>query len=269
MDTAADYRDVNRAMWDERVAIHVASRFYDVEGFRHTPDVLRPFELEELGDVSGRTLLHLQCHIGLDTLSWARHGAQVTGLDFSPEAVDAARRLASDIEVAAEFVVADVYEAPAALDGRRFDVVYTGIGALCWLPDIDRWAQTVAQLLTDGGVLYLVEFHPLASVLDDETGTRVRNDYFQREPLVYEYSGTYADPDARAENALQVEFRHSLGDIVTAVSRAGLRVEMLHEFPFTLFQELQHLERSDDGLYHQPAGTPRIPLLYSLRARAS
>ena len=139
--------ELNRAWWDERVPIDVASEFYDVEGFRAGGSSLRPFEVEEVGDVADRSLLHLQCHFGLDTLSWARRGARVSGLDFSQPAIEAARALAADTGLDAEFSVADVYDAPAVLGGRRFDVVYTGIGAINWLPDMERWARVVAELL--------------------------------------------------------------------------------------------------------------------------
>lgn len=254
-------------MWDERVPIHLTSPYYDLESFRDNPDSLRDFEPAELGDVTGKTLLHLQCHIGLDTLSWARRGARVTGLDFSPAANEAGRLLADEIGVDAEFVTSDVYEAPTALNGRRFDIVYTGVGALCWLPDMRRWAQTVADLLNEGGVLYLVEFHPAGDILDDATGSRLTGDYFSDEALVYEFAGTYADSTADTRNNLQVEFRHSLGSILTAVAEAGLRLELFTEYPYTLFQRFENLEQDQAGRYHA-ATVGKAPLMYSLRARA-
>jgi SAM-dependent methyltransferase len=164
--SAEDWLELNRSNWDARVPVHTASRFYDLPGFVAGRDELRPFELEEVGDVTGRQLLHLQCHLGLDTLSWARHGAAVTGLDFSGPALATARELAERIGARdARFVESDVYRAPEALDGRTFDIVYTGLGALCWLPDIDRWARTAASLVAPGGFLYLAEFHPFCDTL--------------------------------------------------------------------------------------------------------
>ncbi|MDQ3636616.1 MAG: class I SAM-dependent methyltransferase, partial [Actinomycetota bacterium] len=174
------WRETNKASWDERVPIHVGGEFYGVEGFRAGEEHLRPFELEEMGDVSGKELLHLQCHFGKDTLSWARHGARVTGLDFSAPAVEAAGKLAAEIGIEAEFVRSDVYEANEALGGRTFDVVYTGLGALNWLPDITRWAGVVAGLVRPGGFLYLAEFHPFANVFGDDDLT-VEHDYFHTE----------------------------------------------------------------------------------------
>ena len=169
---ADDWFEVNREMWDERVPIHVASELYDVEAFVAGRSSLRPFELAELPDVRGRTLVHPQCHFGEDTLSWARLGARVTGLDFSGPAVEAARALAARCELEAEFVEANVYDASEALGGRRFDIVYTGLGALNWLPDIERWARVMASLVAPGGCLYLAEFHPFTHVFGDDDLTR-------------------------------------------------------------------------------------------------
>ena len=188
-----DYLAVNRANWDERVPIHVASDFYDVAAFRGGAGTIREFELLEVGDVTGRDLVHLQCHFGLDTLSWARRGARVTGLDFSEAAMTKARELAEDAGIGARFVAADVYDAAEAL-GETYDIVYTGIGALVWLPDLTRWARTVASLLRPGGFLYLAEFHPFADILDDETGTTVTHDYFDHGPQVWQSPHTTPAP---------------------------------------------------------------------------
>jgi 2-polyprenyl-3-methyl-5-hydroxy-6-metoxy-1,4-benzoquinol methylase len=259
--------ELNRTWWDERVPIHVASDFYDVDGFKAGATALRPFELEEVGDVSGRSLLHLQCHFGLDTLSWARLGARVTGLDFSGPAVATARSLAADTGLDAEFVVADVHDAPAALGGRRFEIVYTGIGALNWLPDLRRWAQVVAQLVEPGGFLYLSEFHPVETVFAEDDLT-VEYDYFQREPFLLDEPGTYADPTARTTQDRTEEWQHPLGEVVSAVIDAGLQVELLHEHDFTLVLRWPFLEERGGG-YRMPAGRPRVPLMYSVRARGS
>ncbi|MFB7618707.1 class I SAM-dependent methyltransferase [Kitasatospora sp. NPDC056181] len=247
----ADWRTANRANWDERVPIHVAGRFYDVPSFVAGGDTLQDFELTEVGGVGGKSLLHLQCHIGLDTLSWARRGATVTGLDFSAPAVEVAGDLAARIGAGtARFVTADVYDAVEALDGRAFDIVYTGRGALCWLPDINRWARTVAALVAPGGFLYLAEYHPVADVLAED-GRTVEDDYFRRSPMVFDEPGTYADPDAATTANLTYEWRHGVGDVVSALTAAGLRLEFLHEH--------------DGGHFRLPDGRG-VPLVYSLRA---
>jgi 2-polyprenyl-3-methyl-5-hydroxy-6-metoxy-1,4-benzoquinol methylase len=257
----------NRAMWDERVPIHVASDFYRVDDFRSGLQRLavRPFEVDELGDVDGRSLLHLQCHFGLDTLSWARLGALVTGLDFSGPAVEAARRLAGEIGVDADFVQADLYDAVSAVGGRRFDVVYTGKGALIWLPDVDGWARVCAALLAPGGIFYLSEFHPLSDMFAWETLDLERS-YFEAAPLFEDSSGTYADLDAPTTHNASYEWQHPLGTVLTALVDAGLTIEFLHEYPFTLFPRWPFLEHRHDGSFVLPPDMPQLPLMYSVRA---
>ncbi len=261
---AVDWRGLNRANWDDRVPVHLASALYDLDGFRAGASSLFPFEAAEAGDVTGRRLVHLQCHVGLDTLSWARRGALVTGLDFSAPAVAAARALAAELAIGASFVTADVYDAVAALGGRRFDVVYTGSGALVWLPDLPRWAAVVAALLEPGGFLYLVEGHPFAQLLDHERGAAVVADYFDGRPQVEDYPYTYTDGPALAHTR-SVQFRHQLGQVVTALADAGLRVEFLREHDFDGFRRYQALE-DHGGQFRFPPGQPRVPLTFSLRA---
>ena len=256
--------DHNRAFWDERVPIHTASDFYDVEGFKAGREPLQDFELGDLGDVTGLSLVHLQCHFGLDTLSWARRGARVTGLDFSAPAIEAARGLAADIGVEADFVCADVYDAPAALGGRSFDVVYVNVGAINWLPDIRRWAEVVSALLNPGGVLYMKEVHPFSWVFGDDELT-VENDYFAHRSD-YDEPGTYTDPDARTVHNRTEEWQHPLGDVINALIAAGLTLELLGEHDHQAYRQWPFMEK-DAGVYRMPAGTPRLPLMYSLRAR--
>ncbi|MFF8959081.1 class I SAM-dependent methyltransferase [Streptomyces sp. NPDC014894] len=267
----ADWREANRANWDERVPIHVASDFYGLDAFRAGKDALRDFEIAEVGDVEGRTLLHLQCHFGQDTLSWARRGArQVVGVDFSEPAVEAARSLAADIGIGpdrAAFVAADVYDAVEAVPDSSYDIVYTGIGALCWLPDLRRWAETAASLVRPGGFLYLAEFHPLTDVLDDETGSRVVHDYFSSDPWVDDFPATYTDGGDGMANTRTVEWQHPVGEVVSALCAAGLRLEFLHEHDVSLFPRFGNFVKDAHGYYRSPAGQPRIPLMYSLRAR--
>ena len=260
-----EYLEANRRNWDERVPIHVGSDFYDTAGFRAGRDSLAPHEPGEVGDVSGLDLVHLQCHFGHDTISWARRGARVTGLDFSQPAIDAARELADELGIEARFETADVYDAPAVL-GETYDVVYTSHGVLIWLPDIGRWADTVAALLRPGGFLYLSEFHPITWGLGDHE-LRFDYDYFHGpEPMRWEEPGTYADEDAATEHDVTYEWNHGLGEVVTALVSRGLRIEFLHEHDFTLFARWPSLERSDDGTYRLPEGQANLPLIYSLKA---
>lgn len=267
-DPTVEEREANRARWDESVPHHVRSELYDLAGFRAGRDDIRPFELVEVGPVDGLDLLHLQCHIGTDTLSWARHGARVVGLDFSPAAVAAARQLAEDCGLAGEFVCSDVYDALDALGGRTFDVVYTGIGALGWLPDLERWARVAAALLRPGGMLYLVEIHPIVvGVVGD--GRTIGQDIFEAAYSRFdEQGGTYAAPEADFENTVTYERGHALSEVVTAILDAGLDLELFHEqsytnapWPWTI--------KGPDGFYRLPEGWPKYPLTYSLRARSA
>ncbi|RKS10484.1 methyltransferase family protein [Nocardiopsis sp. Huas11] len=260
-----DWLSANRENWDDRTRVHADSDYYDLPRFREGACTLRDFELAEVGDVSGRSLLHLQCHMGQDTLSWARRGAAVTGLDFTEAAIRTARGLARDIGTPARFVVSDVHEARESLGGERFDIVYTGIGSLVWLPDLTRWADVVADALDDGGFLYLAEFHPLTDVLGAD-GRSVEEGYFNAGGEVCEDPNSYTD-GAPLEKAVSVQWRHSLGEVVTALATAGLRIEFLHEHTATLFQRFPDLRRGDDGMYRFPPERPPIPLMYSLRAR--
>lgn len=264
--TETDWLRINRENWDDRVPIHAASAYYDLAGFRAGGCTLRDFEIEEVGDVTGRRLLHLQCHMGQDTLSWARRGADVTGLDLSEPAVRQATDLARDIGVAdrARFVAANVYDAPDVLEGRRFDIVYTGIGALVWLPDLEHWARVAHSLLRTGGVLYLAELHPLTDALGED-GAAVERDYFQAHGESWDQPYTYTDGPALART-VSVQWQHPLGEVVTALARAGLRIEFLHEHDTTLFRRFPVLEEYAHCHYRFPEGHPRIPLMYSIRA---
>ncbi len=255
----------NRARWDERVPIHVASRFYDLDGFREGREPLRPFEIEEVGDVRGKRLVHLQCHFGQDAMSWARHGASVTGLDFSAPAVDVANGLAAELALDARFVCANVYDAVDALGGQTFDVVYTGLGAITWLPDLRRWADVVAALVAPGGFLYLSEFHPFSWVFGDESLTAV-NPYFTDEPWIEDQPGTYTDRGAATEHNRIYAKDHPLSDVVSTLIDVGFRLELLHEHDHTLFPRWPFLIEQPDRSYRLPDDMPSLPLMYSLRA---
>jgi SAM-dependent methyltransferase len=268
-----DHLEANRALWDEWTAIHATSDFYDVEAFKEEglePGRgmrLRAYEIEEVGPVAGKDLLHLQCHFGLDTLSWARLGARVTGADFSPEAITLARALAADVGIEADFVTSDIYELPKNLGGD-FDVVYTSRGVLGWLPDLTGWAEVIAHYLRPGGVFYITEIHPFAQVFDDESAElKLRFHYFPRpEPLAFETKGSYADPDAHVKQPYEFSWQHSIGEIVTSLATAGLHIEFLRELPYAAWA-IPFLEERTSDEWVLPKGTEgEIPLFFSLRA---
>lgn len=263
-----DWLVTNRAMWDERVPAHAASSLYALDEVVAGRDELRPWEDEELGPIRGRDVIHLQCHIGTDTVALARRGARTVGLDFSGPALKVASSLAVRCELDVEWVCSDVYDAVAAMKGRTFDVVYTGVGALGWLPDLGRWARVVAGLLRPGGVMYVTELHPMwvAMVTD---GHSICQDAIDAEFRLWDddQQGSYAAPDARFANTASWERLHSISDVLSAVLEAGLQVELFHEFDVTP-SPTSWLVRGDDGLYRFPPGMHRFPLSYSLRCRS-
>lgn len=260
----------NLNLWNEWAAIHEKSTYYDMEGFRAGKLSLHPLEIEEVGEVAGKSLLHLQCHFGMDTLSWARLGAIVTGVDFSDKGIEIARRLGDELKIPATFVRSDIYRSPEVLTGQ-FDIVFTSYGVLAWLPDIRRWAQIVAHYLKPGGTFFIVEFHPFAHLFDDGAGTpdlEMRNPYFGRSgPLEFDDSSSYADPEAPVNQRAHYEWHHRLGEIMTALLDAGLRIEFLHEFPYSVYSQLPFMQQGEDGYYRLSNHDGMIPLMFSIRAR--
>jgi SAM-dependent methyltransferase len=259
------YLETNRRLWDGWAKLHAKSDFYELERFKTGKTTLKSVELEELGDVAGRSRLHLQCHFGMDTLSWARRGAQVTGVDFSQPAISLARSLSNDLNISAEFTCSDIFELPEVLD-RQFDIVFTSYGVLEWLPDLERWAQLVAHYLKPGGTFYMVEFHPFVGMLDDDVGQRIEYDYFfGSDPIRSEEQGSYADPEADFSHTSYV-WAHSLGETVTALISAGLRLEFLHEFPYSVYNCWRFFEESAPGKYEIIDSKHAMPLMFSIRA---
>jgi 2-polyprenyl-3-methyl-5-hydroxy-6-metoxy-1,4-benzoquinol methylase len=215
---------VNQKLWDELAPLHAASAYYNVESFLQSGNSLGEPERGEVGDVAGKRLLHLMCHIGLDTISWGRLGAHVTGVDFSAEALRIARELAAQVGIDASFVQSDVLAAADQLDGE-YDIVFLSRGVLCWIGDLAAWADVCARLLKPGGVFYLLELHPAATAL-------AGGSYFHTpEPEVVVKDGSYAVSGTGMTNQESREWSHSLGDVVTALAGAGIRIEFLHEFP--------------------------------------
>ena len=264
--------DDNRRLWDAWTGIHVGSEFYDVDSFRdgRRPIRLADYELAEVGPVDGKRLLHMQCHFGLDTLSWARLGARVTGADFSHVAIEAARRLADEIGLEANFVESDIYRLPEVLGGE-YDVVYTSGGVLGWLPRVAPWAQVAAHFVKPGGFLYVTEIHPVAQAFADDDVTpgelRLGYPYWEHAtPITAHVQGSYADRTAPTEGLVEHGWDHSMGEIVTAIADAGLRIDFLHEFDSVPWP-VTWLERGDDGRYRLPADAGgQLPLYFSMKA---
>lgn len=264
-----EYLQANQKRWDQLTLEHEKSGFYDLAGFKAGKDRLRSIELNELGDVAGKTLLHLQCHFGLDTLAWARRGATVSGVDFSPNAIDLARSLSEELSIPAHFYCSDVYELPAVLSAE-FDIVFTSYGVLHGLPDLTRWAELIARYLKPGGIFYIVEDHPFFRVFRAKPDGEFRAErryFFSEEPQRIEAAGSYAT-DGAGPTGEQYVWDHSLGEVVNSLITAGLQIEFLHEFPYAARAKFPFMEQGEDGWWRLPPdrhGT--IPFLFSLQAR--
>lgn len=261
----------NRATWDERVPIHLrnSTGFYGIDKFRAGGCTLHAIELGELGPVAGKRLLHLQCHFGLDTLSWARRGAAVTGVDCSDPAIAAARALAADTGIEAEFVVANVCDVRAAVAGE-FDIVFASWGALAWLPDIGRWARAAASCLAPGGVLYAVDAHS-ALLQHEEDGGKLVLRYDWRtppdRPLRFEEKVTYTGDTTPLAASTTYAWHHPPAAVAQAMVDAGLRLELLREHEELVWPAFPLMTKTPAGTWRLPDGHPRLPLAFSAKAR--
>jgi len=263
--------DINRRNWEERAGIHArdTTADYMLDRFRAGEDALLPIEAAELGDISGKRVLHLQCHIGRDTLCLVRRGATATGLDFSPAALDVARRLAAETGLKADFVEGTVDQAPELTPGP-FDLVFTTWGTICWLPDAKQWAKIIAAVLAPGGELYFADAHPAFTVMEECAGKLVPTYDFQTpadQPLHFANETTYTgDPTIMANRATR-EWIHSLSAVLGGLLEAGLTITMFREHEVLPWQGLPSLVQASERLWRLPDGAPRIPLSYSLRAK--
>ncbi len=270
-----DWRSLNLANWNERTPVHLGPRGYDRSSHRAGHGTLDAIVEAELGPVAGLRVLHLQCHVGDDSVALAQRGAtEVVGLDFSPPAVEAARALSRECGLAnTRFVLSDLYAAPDALPGEAasFDLVFTSWGVIGWLPDIAGWARIVAHFLRPGGAFYFAEAHPAALVFDGvaRAGDDPRPDwlvpYFERKARVFDDPTDYADPEARLASSRTVTFLHPLSDILGALREAGLRLDWLREHPRATWQMFPFLIRDAERLWTWPR-EPWLPLSFSLRA---
>lgn len=266
-----EQRAANRANWDDRVAIHWDAPHYRASEFIAHPDrISLEVEMDRpvLGDVHGKRLVHLQCHFGMDTLSWARLGAEVTGIDLSPRSIEAAKRLSRESGTPGRFIEADVYDAADVLD-ERFDIVFTGVGALCWLPDIAGWAEVVARLMGPGGTFYIREGHPVLWALDyerDDDALVITEHYFEAEPSKWEEGTTYTG-EGSVEHATTYQWNHGLGEIVGALLAQGLTLTHFEEHDYCYWPAMEHMDRDERGIYRLPQDRRTLlPLMYTLMA---
>lgn len=265
------YFEANKELWDEFAKLHyeTESEGYSVKSFLEGQTTLKSYELKEMGNVKGKSLLHLQCHFGLDTLSWAREGAVVTGIDISSEGVRLAKLLAKQAKLEAHFIESNIYDLPKVLS-ETFEIVYTSIGVLCWLNDLKEWGKIIAHFLKPGGFFYIAEIHPFSMVFDNETkdikNLEVYYNYFHDpKPMEFLADGSYAS-DKKIEPKKEYEWAHSMSDIINSLIEADLRIEFLNEYPFSVWGQFPFAERESDGFYHLKNQKAEIPLLFTLKA---
>ncbi len=263
--------ELNRRNWNERTPIHATSQMYDLKAFRAGRITLTDIEIEEMGPVAGKSLLHLQCHFGQDTMSWARLGAKATGVDISDAAIKLANELNQELDIGARFIRSNIYDLPNVLD-EQFDIVYTAIGVLCWLPDLRCWGQTIARYLKPGGTFYILDEHPSARTFAPDD---FESDAYELKPN-YPYfhdPGGFREEGERSTYAGKgtittpvYEWQHSMSEIVNSLIGAGLQIEFLNEYPYTFFKALPTMVRGEDGWWRLADGHGKVPLIFSIRA---
>lgn len=261
------YFKTNLNRWNELVEINARSRLYDLDGFKSGKISLLPIELEELGVVAGKSLLHLQCHLGLDTLSWARLGANVTGVDFSDKAIALAKELSKKLGIPARFIEVNLYDIPKILN-EKFDIVFTSYGTICWLPDLVEWAQIINKYLKSGGIFYIIDGHPFGFIIDEKQEPfKVGFNYFSNgKPVFFGEGDAYADPLADLKNQASYQWDHPMSEIINAIINAHLEIQFLHEFPFTFHKIHPKMKRREDGYYEFLNLKYSVPMMFSIKA---
>lgn len=258
-----NYLDLNRSSWNKRTDIHYSSDFYDVKGFLAGNTSLKNIELELLGDISGKKILHLQCHFGQDTLSLARMGAHLTGVDLSDRAIERANELAKTIGSESRFICCDIYDLPNHLD-EKFDIVFTSYGTIGWLPDLEKWACIIRRYLKPGGQFIFVEFHPVVWMFDDDFKDVTYN-YFNKEMILETEVGTYADRNADIHGDY-VMWNHDMSELINALISNGLQIDQLDEFDYSPYNCFKHTTEDEPGKFRIAHLGNKIPMTYSIKA---
>ncbi len=258
-----NYLQKNKDLWNSRTEHHVGSDFYDVKGFLAGKSSLNQIELVSLGHVKGKSILHLQCHFGQDTISLARMGATVTGVDFSEKAIESAKQLSKDAKAPAEFICCDVYSLVEHLN-KTFDIVFTSYGTIGWLPDLGKWAKIVSAFLKPGGKFIFAEFHPAVWMFDNDF-EKVAYSYFNVSPIVETETGTYANRDAPIKREY-VGWNHSLSDVFTSLLNNGLQIDVFKEYDYSPYNCFRNTEEFSPGKFRIKSMANRLPMVYSLVA---
>ena len=263
MEQGSNYIEINKALWNEKTKHHLASDFYDMPAFLAGENTLNSPELALLGDVKGLKILHLQCHFGQDSLSLARMGAEVTGVDLSDKAIEAANGLAKELGLNTRFICCDLYSLPQYLD-EQFDIVFTSYGTIGWLPHIKTWAEVVARYVSQGGKFVFADFHPALWMFDNEF-TYVQYPYFNGEAIVETEKGTYADKDADIELE-SVGWNHGLAEVMQSLIDAGLQIEVFEELDFSPYDCCAKTVEIERGKFQIKGMEGKLPIMYTLRA---
>lgn len=258
-----NYLEINRRSWNERVPHHLSSGFYNVEGFLQGNTSLNSIELELLGDISGKKILHLQCHFGQDSISLSRMGAEVTGIDLSDEAIRAAKNLALQSGTDTHFIVSDVYALPEHLDGQ-FDIVFTSYGTIGWLPDLSKWASVIAHFLKPGGIFIMAEFHPFIWMYADDF-SKIQYSYFNVEPIMETQEGTYADKNAKIQ-ITSVGWNHPTSEVLNSLIAEGLEINLFNEYDYSPYDCFQNCVQTGEKKFHIEPFGDRIPYVFAIKA---
>ena len=272
MENDEHYFEANKTSWNKRTAVHKDSAFYNLQGFKQGNTSLNKIELQELGDVKGKTMLHLQCHFGMDTMSWEREGAIVTGVDLSDEAIKLAKEIAAELKLNAKFICANIYDltAPSKIPslggdlGECFDIVFTSYGTIGWLPNLDKWAAIISHFLKPGGIFYIVDFHPTLWMMD-ENFEHIKYNYFNTAVIAEENTGTYTDRNAPIKND-EYNWNHPFSEIFSALLNNNLRIEQFNEFPFSSYNCFSNLEQGADHMWRIKGMDEKMPMMYSIKA---
>jgi len=251
-----DYKKTNQESWDKRTKVHISSEFYDLEGFVSGSSSLTEIELSELGNVKEKKLLHLQCHFGLDTLSWVREGAIATGLDFSPVAIEKANKIKDEVKLQANFICSDVLEFGKNAQ-PEYDIVYTSYGTICWLPLLDKWAQTIANSLKPHGIFYMADFHPIQDFVAGYS-------YFHSETPDIEEEGTYTE-NCDGKKSTLITWAHPISEIINSLIKAGIKIDHFNEYPFSPYNCFKGLEEREKGRFYLPNSGNDVPLVYTIK----
>ncbi len=263
MDDNTDYFETNKDSWNKRVAVHTASEMYDLESFKKGDSSLMKYEISALGDVKGKSILHLQCHFGQDTLSWSRLGAKCVGVDISNVAIECGKKLNEELKLDAKFIACNVLDASNYIEDQ-FDIVFTSYGVIGWLPDLKPWAKMIAERLKPGGVFYMVEFHPIVWMFDYLEKQPVMKYAYHRKEVIHEiYEGTYADESAKIKGE-DYTWNHSFSEIINALVESGLTINYLNEYDESPYNVLPNLKETSPGYY--TTKDKLYPLLFEIKA---